>query len=281
MKNMDDNEKQYSVSQAAQQASKLYATQEKELQKKKKSILENAAVLITAISLGLLFVLYMYNTGVAQVYNIPVNCLSLDLKQYFSVASLFVPWTVCIIWYFSLFKSDKVLGIKRINYKRIILGFIILSGFLFRSHLYNYLGAIICLILPIIICIIIEFIRKVTFKPSNELIDKKDYDKRVRSFVEDFIFAGYYKTWVCIIIICAILSPLVGGISSKTKLDYQTFNFDSIDYVIITEESDRVLAQRVLIENDVLLINTEYYKYFEKNNLEISYDKYNSVKIGN
>ena len=285
MDNTEINQKIITNYDAVKDAYKQIKPFEEEQQTKRKSILDNATVLITFISLGLLFLLFMYNSGIAEVYNIPVDCLSLDLKQYFSFVSMIIPWAVSIFWYFSLFKSDKIQEINRISVKRMFLGFIVLCGFIYKSNLYNWLGYVLSLIIPIGVCLVVELLNKAFFKPigrplDSEIKKEEEYKKRVKSYVESFVLSSYYKKWVAVFLCCAVMSPIVGIVSAKARMEYQVFNINSIDYVVISDDSDRVIAQKAEIDDNALLIKTDSYYYFLKEDLELFNCKYKNVFIG-
>ena len=93
------------------------------------------------------------------------------------------------------------------------------------------------------------------------------------------MYTYYFKFGIAFLAIAVVLAPYVGEIKAKANLEYQTFADSDIQYAIIVDYNDKVLVQRSKEENDVLTIYADSYSYVSKEDLSITYKKYEEVII--
>ena len=256
--------------------------QEIEKQENKgKKIFENFATIISLSIVGLTLILYSYYRGYGEVYNIPPSVFPLKLEMFMPIAIQVLGLMIYIVYYIASRKTDNVLKRNRINPLRILYGTLIVSTLL-NSNNINYLwGGIACLIIAIALPLAIEIILFFANKPKK---NKEITDSEKRFKVEELIYSRFVYTYhskfgLAFLIIMLILAPHVGRIKAKANLEYQTVIQNDTHYVIIIDYDDKVLVQNANEGKNILTIYTDSYSYLNKENLNITYKKYDKVII--
>jgi len=259
----------------------------KKAKQRKKYFFENTASLVTVFIIALTIVLYSYNTGFCSIYNIPVECMPLDLKSYIPVAIRLISLLLICSFYLSYIKTEKVLKKPRFNLIRVLYGFWILYVLIRINNINHLLGVKASILISIGMSFFLEFIVFLGLWTSiapkiNSPISLSEYNHRLESFVHDrFIYSYLVKYGVFILIIATLIAPLLGKISAKTKHYYQIIEINNMHYSVIVEYSDRVLVQPATIAEGILHIETSKYEYLPKDNLCLQYNYYDQVVIDN
>ena len=84
--NDQENERVYTYNDVAKKTNEIIAPIEEEAKKKRKELINNAATIISILTIGIFVTLYYYYSGYCKVYNIPINCAPIDIKSFIPVA---------------------------------------------------------------------------------------------------------------------------------------------------------------------------------------------------
>lgn len=249
---------------------------------KRKRVFENLAVITTVSIILLSILLFEFNSGYCKVYNLPAECMSIDMKMLIPFAAQICTAMVVILLYVSSLKADKALGKNHFSLTRIAWGEFIVIYFIQKNQIVSIIGSWGGLLVSYAIPFLLEallYIRKMPRK--NKVVPEQEHDYVLMNTLRDAIFSTYYmKYGIVFFILPFIFSSYVGSITAYANRNYRTFSYDDSQYVVIVEYSDEVLAQPAQINNDELLIDTHEYRYFSKEGLVFSYYKYDSVIIG-
>ena len=265
-----------------QEAKEKIAPIANEIEVRKKKLIENAAVIISISLVVLSIILYAYNTGYCRVFDLPVTVMMVDIKQIIPLAIQILGIGVYILFYISSFKTDQVLKQNRINFVRIILGFVIISHFLSKNNISSVIGNWLSLAIECTIPLFLEIMIYFRNKPKKvRKVKESEHQSVLLNIIEESIFSIYYiKFGVCIITLPLIFAPLIGDFSAKAERDYQTCVVQDTTYAVIVDYSDKVLAQKAFEKGNTLQIDTNSYIYFDKTNVTFRYSEYESVNIG-
>ena len=142
-------------------------------------------------------------------------------------------------------------------------------------------GSIITVIISFAIPIVIEVFWWLMKKPRKN----KEYDVGVKNvvltgMVEDKI--GYVlmnKYLVSVVVIIIMLASPWGSFCAKAENEYQIFSLDTIEYAVIVDRRDDVIAERISEDNGILNVDTSSYIYLPKDNIIFSKKKFEKVVI--
>lgn len=249
---------------------------------KRKRVFENLAV-ITSVSIILLSILlFEFNSGYSKVYNLPAECMSIDMKMLIPFAAQICTAMVAILLYVSSLKADKALGQNHFSFTRIVWGEFIVFYFIQKNQIVSIIGSWGGLLVSYAIPILLEALFYIRKKPKkNKVIPEQEHDYVLSNTLRDAIFSNYYmKYGIVFFLLPFIFSSYVGSLTAYANRNYRTFAYDDSQYVVIVEYSDEVLAQPALIHNDELFIDTSEYCYLSKEGIVFSYRKYENVTIG-
>lgn len=102
----------------------------------------------------------------------------------------------------------------------------------------------------------------------------------LEDMIETSIFNTYYIGYgLCVLALVVVLAPTFGEINARALRKYQSFIYEKEQYVVIIDYSDRMLAQRARIDQNMLYIDTSEYCYFSKENIHFVYNTYDDVII--
>lgn len=248
---------------------------------KGKVLFEHSATYISIFAIVMIIVLYAFNTGNLREYNIPVECMKLDLRSYIPLATQMIGVSLWGLYYISYVKTDKVLKKNRFHLLRAAYGALIILTIMNYNHLYIAFGSVTVIIISIVIPVAIELIHYCFSKPArNKVISDIEYNMLVEDYTYNNIFNAYFiKCGIFVIIIAVTIAPLLGRISAKSKLEYQVCENMGIKYAVIIDYGDRVLAEKVSEAEKQLTIDTSSYHYFLKDDMTFEYKEYESVVI--
>lgn len=268
-------------SEVFQEAKEKISPIKKEIESKKKKLLENAAVIISFSVIALSVILYGFNTGYCRVFNLPSSAMSLDIKRLVPLAFNLFSNVIYVLFIISSFKADRAFKKNRINYLRILWGSITISHFLSLSNAYSFLGKWMGVLLSWLLPTLVELSLFVIKKPKRTTpVAEIEHKLVLEDFVEDSIFYTYYfKCGLFLVLIPIALAPLCGEFCAKAEREYQTCFLENSTYAVIADYTDRVLAQQACEQGNTLTINTDSYSLFEKSNVTFRFKKYENVII--
>lgn len=270
---------------------------EEESKKKRSYLIKNATAIIAFLTVGLLIILYAFNTGYYGIFSIPVECISVDLKSYIPVAIQVIGLAMLIIRYISLVKTDVALQENTINPIRIFYGAIVLISIITYNHYHILLdtirinlptinkyipvGMILVFVIPIAISIGAELYIYLLRKPrKNTKLNRQEYTMRKKDMVNDrFFYSYFYKGGLFIIVLAITIVPYLGKLSAKAKREYQIITVEDASYAVIFTEADRYLVQSATVQGKKLTINTSSFQYFDKDVGEVRYLQFDEVAI--
>lgn len=257
----------------------------KPFEKQQKGVLKeiwgNIATIISLSVICLFIVLFAYNTGFCDVFNLPVEVMPLDIKNYIELAVQCMGMTVWVVYSIAYKNTDKILNKNRYNVLCVLYGCVFILRLLNNYHFYNILGTIWCIVIAIAIPAIVEFVMFFSRKqPKNKTISsaEKELEKETNIFYRQ-IYNVFIKNGLFVFVIIILLAPIIGEISAKANMEYQTFEHENQTYVIIVEYSDSFLVQKADIEKNHLTIYTNNYLYLSKENRLLSYDEFKEITI--
>ena len=276
-----ESKTEYTNFDAAKKAKDIAAPIEEKSKQRRKTLLENAAAIISVFAIFLTVILFAYNKGFSSVFNVPVRCMPLDLKSYIPVAFIVGGILTTAFYYSALSKTEIALKKVRVNPIRILYGFIILQYFLIVIHFDYYLGKIWSLLAPALISLAIELILFLLRRPKKtKNISKAEYKIRVEDYIFDRVFFfQFVKTGLWVAVLAIILAPFIGKISAKANTDYEICEYNGGHYSVIVDYGERVLAQKSLEKDNTLIICTDEYTYIPKDGIVFVFKHYDSVKI--
>ena len=249
---------------------------------RKKKLIENATVIISVSLVMLSIVLYAYNTGYCRVFNLPVDVMTVDIKQFLPLAIQVLGTTAYVLFYISSFKTDQALKKNRINFVRTLWGFLIVAYLFSTNNVPSIIGNWLSLLIECLIPLSVELLVYFRNKPKrNKNVSKSDHQILLEDTIQEFLLMTYYiRTGIFLIILPFVFAPLIGGFSAKAEREYQTCVVQNKTYAVIVDYSDKVLAQKAFEKGDSLQIDTSSYIYFDKTDVIFQYSEYESVSIG-
>lgn len=273
--------KETTIKDASLEAQKIVEPFAQTHASKLKSLLNNAATIISLSIIALTMLLFAYNQGYASVYHLPVNVIPLNLEAYLSLAVTIVTLLTYIFYYIACKKSDDLLSKKRFNFLAVFYGVTIILTLLYKYHFERVVGPITCIVIAVVASMMVELVpRFVKKNRGDKIINSTTKELKKEDFTWDkILYLLYVRNGIWILVICVSLAPLVGSIIARAKPDYQTCTYDAKTYAIIVEYEDQVLVQRADIQNDTITIATNSYWYLPKDSLEVTFSTYDVVLI--
>ena len=279
--NDKQNERVYTYNDVAKKTNEIIAPIEEEAKKKRKELINNAATIISILTIGIFVTLYYYYSGYCKVYNIPINCAPIDIKSFIPVAGYAMTIFLWFLYYIIEVREDRLLKRNRFNPLRIMYGVLVFQSLFFSIHLDYIIGKVFCGIIAVSVSLIHEAVMFYIHKPKEEnKINRITYSMKVEDRIHGRLFFSYYvKTGLFYVFIAIVLTPYIGKLFASTKLDYSIFQKSGKSYAVIIEYDDKVLAQCVRISENSLFINNISYAYFNKNDIVLQYRTFDSVSV--
>lgn len=257
----------------------------KEKQKKqRKTIFENFGIIVTLSVIVLSMVLFAYDKGYCETYNLPSLVFSFDVTRFIPIGAQFISILIYLFIYISSVLTDKITKHKKFSIIRVLLGSSICSWFILMNHYIYALGLwciLIMVLLPILFELALLFFWKITdVRIENTKINEDDFEYEKRDIIRNSVFPEYsLKMIASIISLIVIFSPIIGKFNAVTQREYQVFVDNNQAYAVIVDYSDKVLAQKAKINKDFLTIETSDYSYFLKENVKYVWVRFKDVKI--
>ena len=247
----------------------------------RKRLIEHTGAIISISIVVLSLALYSYNTGYCSVFRLPPECMPLNVTSYLPLAIQLCSLTIYILAYFSSLKTTQILNKIRIHYIRILYGwFIILTLF---NSLRTLIGGLWFLFISLAIPIIVEILfvlKKTRQKDRNRKVTSIEYNIMLEDMIKNSIFNTYYMGYgLCLLALIVVLAPAFGKINAHALRKYQSFTYEKVQYVVIIDYSDRILAQRARIDQNTLYIDASEYCYLSEENIHFIYNTYDDVII--
>ena len=137
----------------------------------------------------------------------------------------------------------------------------------------KHVSGILSVIVVLSISFGIEFIVFIYFKlkyKKYEDVKPEDEKKAVENAVSDLlIHNSVVRTGVFFLLIAVILAPLVGKAFAKNVSSFQLFTNNDKEYAVIIDYGDRIAAQEVHVENEILFIDISQYTCFAKEGISV------------
>ena len=254
----------------------------KDASERGKKFFENLAVITSLAVIYLSILLFEYNTGYCKAFNLPSECMAIDMKMLIPFAAQIGMNIVGILFYLSSLKTDKALGKYHFSITRLCWGEIVLITFVSKNQLINVIGYWGSLLITYSIPLLLELMFYLRQKPrKNKVVAEKDHDDVLELTLRDAIFHDYYiKRGLVFLVLPLAFASSIGKLAACSNHYYRTIVFEDTQYAVIIEYSDEVLVQSAEIENDTLTIDTNEYRYLSKDGLVFSYKEYDDVIIG-
>lgn len=248
-----------------------------------KHAIENAAIITTLITIGSYIVMYAYKAGFYSVFNIPVMCVRVSLKDFLPMLFQISGLSIYILWYIVALKQDVILKRKRLNGYRIMYGYLIIYMILHSNGIFNLFPHNYPTYLPILFSIglscAMELFLNLNKPPKKDkAIPKVTQKIEFEDIVTGILIYRYYiKTGFFVLAVAVTLAPFWGKLIAKSNVNYQVFDYNEKRYAVIVDYDDTIIAQRVEMGNGAMAINTSSYLYLQKNGIQFTYDKFDSV----
>lgn len=255
----------------------------KEGNERRKKLIENAAVIISVAVILLSIILYAFNTGYCEIFNLPPEVMSLDMTRLIPLATRICSLMVFILFYISSLKADKALQKKQFDLLRTMWGAIIVMNLLNSNGMSEVLGKPLFFLISFGIPLLFELIYYLRKTPrKNKKVSDAEHAIVLEDIVRDSIFHTYYiKYGIVFFVLPLVFAPYFGRMNAQANRYYQTFTHEENHYAVIVDYSDKVLAQEVQVNGDVITIDVSDYCYYPKDGMVFTYKKYNKVIIDN
>jgi|BioPla2DNA2_1021312.scaffolds.fasta_scaffold02091_8 hypothetical protein len=265
------------MSEVNQEAKRLSGSELEKEQKKYKKVTVNIAAILSVAAILLLIILYAYSTGYYKVFNVPPSYFNLDLKLYLPVALQACAVFLLSSYYYASRKKDKAFKRNRIDLLRVFW----VAWAMDIIFSLNNINGILYKVIACSVAIVFELVIYIRGMPKEDkIISGSIYHLKLEDMVErEFLHSLYKRGYTIIIILIVLVAPYWGKMKAEHKMDYETVQLENKNYVIIVDYRDAVVMQPCSIIDDTLVIDTTQYLYKNKNDMVISYKKYNCVVI--
>ena len=287
---MPENTPVYNKEEVAREAMRVVKNTEEKHKKKIEWLIENYALVLTYLTIGLLSTLYSFKLGYLRVFNIPGEYISVSLYEYIPLAIQIFGVYIYITMYIALFKTDETLNRFVYNPLRAMYGgFVLLSLSIsnFGSLAPEWVYWIISMALSFAFEFLVYRLRNINNpkqKKSNKkkkLIDEYRAEMYFEDKLVDYYRGKYYvKCWIGIIIIAVLFSPFLGRLKANANRDFQIFTIENQEYAVIIDRGEYVIAEEATIESCKLHVNNEKYLYLNKEGLTFRFMNFEEVYIG-
>lgn len=254
--------------------------QDKKLTKK---LSGNLAIITTLITIFAYVVLYSFKIGYCSVFNIPLENIQVNLKDYLPALVQISSVSIYLIWYILFIKVDIAFNRAMFQWMRICYGFLIIYLLLSANGFLKHVSGILSVIIVLSISFGIEFIVFIYFKlkyKKYENVKPEDEKKAVENAVSDLlIHNSVVRTGGFFLLIAVILAPLVGKAFAKNVSSFQLFTNNDKEYAVIIDYGDRIAAQEVHVENEILFIDISQYTCFSKEGISFKTTSFKSAVL--
>lgn len=282
---MKKQETEYTRKDAREKAVEIIQPFREEQKEKQGRLLSHAGTIISVFVVVASIVLFCYNLGYSRKYNLPVDTMSISMTNLLPLAAQICAGGVLVIAYIRHLLSSRLLGKTKYSIIRLFYGFVFFINLVVVNQFQAVLGAF-TVILPLVVSAFIELIvylygRNLTGRRKEDKeIDKFSHDFLVEEYVFYSVFPGYRNGILASIILTIIIfASFFGSLSATAKREYSVFEYENEPYAVIIDYNDKVLAQKVLISDDSLEIDSNTYYYYQKENIEFALVKFDDVKI--
>lgn len=256
--------------------------EENKIEKTSKHFWNNSATIISLITILLFLMVYAYDCGFYKVYNIDLECIEVEITDFLPAAMKLCGICIYIVLYLVQISKDKIIKKQSINLLRVLYGVCILNYIAVGANIDNLIGGVTLLIIVVLISLLFEIL---WWKNSKQKADRKyNSDEKqviIEGMIEDRIFYLIYNRYMLGIAVSLVLfASLWGGLSAKAKNAYQIFEFEEVKYAVIIDRKDYVIAEKVIEEEDKLVIDSTSYAFFSKENKNFCIEEYSCVDIG-
>lgn len=246
------------------------------------NIIGHAGTIIPILAIILSVILFAYNKGYCGVYHLPVNVMPINLNSFLSAAYQLCGLSYFIIAYISYIKTDNILSYKRIHIMRLFVGVSLLAWTMYINNFQNVIGGW-YLLIAFVIPLLFEFLY---YQNKIRIKDKPLSGEEGQIYLEDVINASVKRDLLIsfgliIVIVPTLISPSFGYVTAKGNREYQVFADSNQQYAVIIDYSDTVLAQKVEVKDDTLVIDTSDYYFFSKDSRKFVFSKYDNVIFDN
>lgn len=249
-----------------------------------KAVIENIAVLTTMITIGAYVVMYAYKAGYYIEYNIPSACIRVSLKDYLPLLFQICSSSVYILWYIVASKSDQALNRIRINGYRILYGHFLIYMILSSNGIIKFFPYWLFLLITVGLSVIIElllfFVRKARIrnKSKDRNVSIAEQGFILENTISDIFFYRYYiRTGFFILAIAVVIAPFWGRLLAKANDSFQVFQMNNDSHVVIADYEDSIMAQKALINDTNIVIDTSSYYFYPKEGIEFKNCSFKSV----
>lgn len=255
--------------EATEKAQKMVSQATEKDKKRIETVIRNWATILSLSVILLSIFQYMYKYGICKVFQLPNNVISIKLTDYILVVFFLCSIAFLLFYYFASIKTDIISKKVHFNPLRVFWGFLILYNFFLAYNTiskWNKITAIVYGIVAVVVFLIIELLlTRRGRKKRNAETNNKDYELRMRDYLEDRLFYEYFiKTGIILIVLIVITLPYISKMVTEHNLEYEICSYEEKNYAVIFEYTDRVLVEPVIIEDETLTISTDYFKYISK-----------------
>lgn len=250
------------------------------------TLIKNAALVISLLTIFSMVILYAYNMGVLSVYNIPNNYISINLQNYIPILIKFCGSYYAFALYYIQLKSDKLLNKSNFNFLKLFYGVIISLSIISWLGFKKWGALVAALSISILIEIVhfFAFKKKKVQKSQEEQLDERLYKQKVENYIHDLLsFLLYNKTGIAFIAIIVLFAPTVGTMRASNKCDYELLDLSGEKYVVIVDYIDSAVMQKAtVVEKEgqkELTIDISSYKIVLKENVNIEYLTFKNVNF--
>lgn len=237
--------------------------------KTRKKLTGSFAIITTIVTIVAYVVLYSYKVGYCGVFNIPSECVRVDLRDYLPALVQLSGISMYVIWYVLYIKTDIAFRRAKFNLVRVSYGFLIIyllfsmNGLL--KNMPSYRVLLIVSSIAFSIEIVIYFFLK--FKGFKDV--KKENEKiAIENAIYDLLlYNTVIRNGVLFMLFAVIIASLTGRVLARNTTSFQTFSKDDKEFAVIVDYGEKVVVQEVQIDDDQIAILTRNYSYLSKEDI--------------
>lgn len=248
---------------------------------KKHSLLNNAAIILSLISIYLMALLYAYDLGVYEVYKIPVNYSDIDIRRFLPLLVSGIGIYVCIGYYAGSIKYDYIIKKNTFKFSRLLWGCVVLLTILSRYLNNEKLLILLSLLFPILFELMFFLYLLINKRDTKkETLSSQKYEMKVNEIIADhFVFFHMKKPIVAFCILLMIFAPFWSSFLSRQKTIYETLKINNCNYVIVSKAGENAYIETYDVCGDSAIIHTDEYMKISISEHKIRLVKFDKVEI--
>lgn len=245
----------------------------------RKKLTGSFAIITTIVTIIAYVVLYSYKVGYCRVFNIPAECVRVDLRDYLPALVQLSAISMYLVWYVLYIKIDVAFRRAKFQWMRVCYGFLIIYVLFYTNGLLKSLPSYSFLLIVSSIAVLFELIVFFVLKFKGFKDVKKENEKTaIENAVSDLLFYNtVIRNGILFILIAVIVASITGRVKAKNATFFQTLSKDDKEFAVIVDYGEKVVAQEAHADNSVINIDISHYLFLSKEGLSFKGKTYQEV----